>query len=189
MNIKFAKYRKSDKRNIKTLYLKAFPKEERLPIWFLALKAKAESVNFYSLYDDDRWVGFIYFALKNDLLYVLFFAIDEASRSQGYGGSVISELKEMFPTHKIVLNTEVLDENAPNNSDRIRRRRFYEKHGFKETGYRVKLTNTLSFDYMLHGDSFCVEEFFDLVKWYLGKVLWVLFRGEKVYKQTVGNVK
>jgi hypothetical protein len=61
------------------------------------------------------------------------------------------------------LAIETTDENAENSEQRIKRRRFYEKNGFRETGYVVKRKSD-SFDLMLIGNSFHIDELYTIFK-------------------------
>ena len=52
-------------------------------------------------------------------------------------GIYYDDLKEQYPGKAIVLNIELLDPDAENYDDRVRRLRFYEKNGFHDTGYNI----------------------------------------------------
>jgi len=43
-------------------------------------------------------------------------------------------MKNMYADKYLVVDFEMLDENAPNNEQRKRRKDFYLRNGFKETG-------------------------------------------------------
>ena len=53
-----------------------------------------------------------------------------------------------------MVDFEAVDENAPNNDQRIRRRNFYLRNGFKETGYFQFYMNT-------EFEIFCTQTKFD----------------------------
>jgi ribosomal protein S18 acetylase RimI-like enzyme len=126
---------------------------------------------FYSIYDSEIWIGFIYLIFKNNLLLIQYFAIDNNNRSRGYGGEVIEKIKEMYPGYRIILGIEKYEEKAKNNEQRIKRKRFYEKHGFKESGYIVKQYNVLN-EMLVYGNEFLLEELNPLMEIYMGKILW-----------------
>ena len=45
---------------IKQLYFDAFPFEERIPFYIMVLVGNDRGVEFLSIYDDDKWLGFIH---------------------------------------------------------------------------------------------------------------------------------
>jgi GNAT superfamily N-acetyltransferase len=171
-----------DIKKVKELYIKAFPEEERVPFWLLKWKARLEKTSLLSIYDNEIWIGFIYLISFNDFLFILFFAIDERFRSKGYGSEVINKIKEMYEGYNIVLNTEVLDDTAPNYNDRNRRKKFYENLGFRDTGYKVRVKNAITFDFLLCGDVFEPDDFFGMMKNYVGAFLWFVLGMDRHYK-------
>jgi GNAT superfamily N-acetyltransferase len=163
MNIIFTEIKDTTELSkIKALYHKAFPIHERVPLWLLYLKRKRENTSFYSIYDGEVWIGFVYFLNSNDLLFLWYLAVDDNIRSKGYGGLILSELKKMYSEHRIILAIEVSDKNARNNEQRIKRKQFYQKHGFKESGYIVEQKPPM--EVLLFGESFFLEEFYGLIK-------------------------
>ncbi len=46
---------------------------------------------------------------------------------------------ETYPGLQLVLDFEVIDEQAENNTQRVRRKNFYLKNGFHETGHYTML--------------------------------------------------
>jgi GNAT superfamily N-acetyltransferase len=137
----------------------------------LIQKSKSRNIAFYSVYDDKIWIGFIYLIFKNDLLLIQYFAIDSNNRSKGYGGEVIKKIKEIYSGYRIILGIEKYEEKAKNNEQRIKRKKFYEKHGFKESGYIVKQYGILN-EILIYGDTFLLEEFDPLMEIYSGKIVW-----------------
>lgn len=120
---------------VRQLYLSAFPKEERIPWPLLRLNALRKDVDLTAFLDGDTFCGFTYSVTAGNLHFLLFFAIDEALRSQGYGSAILRLLKAEYGT--VVLNIEPLLDNAPNLPERQHRYGFYRHNGLCDTGYHV----------------------------------------------------
>lgn len=71
---------KTEYNKLKELYQKAFPKDERLPLWILKIKSKRKSEFFYSIYDEEKFIGLIYLINNDNITYVLYLAIDSNNR-------------------------------------------------------------------------------------------------------------
>lgn len=121
----------------KKLYRRAFPKEERLPWWTLRLSTLEPGVELTAYYDEGKFCGFAHTTTTEDILFVMFLAVDETRRGQGYGSAILTHMKQNNPGRAIILNVEPLDEAAPNARERINRMRFYENNGFFDTGYNI----------------------------------------------------
>ena len=175
MSIQFTEIQNSaEKKKIKSLFQRAIPAHERPPFFWLYRKRKRENVSFFNVYDGNEWVGAVFFSVHKSLVYVWVFAIDDSVRSKGYGSAVFLEIRRLYPDHRILLGIEAPRENAKNSEQRIKRKQFYERNGFRETGYFAKQFND-SFELLLIGDteSFKIEEFFGAMKevsWTLGAV-------------------
>lgn len=127
-----------NREQIRQLYRTAFPKEERLPWWMLRYWDSRNRGAVTAYYDGTAFCGFTCSAAAGDVLFILFFAVSEDLRGQGYGSAILSHIKQSNPGKKILLNVEPLDEAAPNNHQRICRMAFYEKNGFQDTGYNIR---------------------------------------------------
>lgn len=119
----------------KRLYLQAFPREERLPWWVLRLNARRRDIDLTAWMEGDRFCGFTYSVTAGDLHFLLFFAVEEQLRFQGYGSQILSALRAEYAT--VVLNVELLDPQAENYRQRKLRFDFYQKNGFHDTFYHV----------------------------------------------------
>ena len=172
MNIKFTEIQNSEEKNkVKSLFQRAIPANERTPFFWLWWKRKRPAVSFVNVYDDEDWVGAVFFSTHKDLVYVWIFAIDDTVRSKGYGSAVFTEIKRLYPNHRILLGIEEPHENAKNNEQRIKRKQFYERNGFRSTGIIVK--QFVSLELMLIGDTetFHIDELFETMKevdWFAG---------------------
>ena len=122
-------------KQVRKLYLEAFPKEERLPWWVLRFTTVLNGVELSAFYDDGEFCGFTHTTITNDTVYIMFFAVNENLRSKGYGSAILEKLKQMHSGKTIILNVEPLDGQAANADQRVKRMRFYERNGFYDTGY------------------------------------------------------
>lgn len=112
----------------------AFPPSERMSMEELFDFARDTDTEILGLYDEKTPVGFTVL-LKNAVCgYVYFLAVDAQMRSKGYGGAALRALREAYPQLQIILDFEEIDEAAENLEQRIRRRKFYLRNGFHETG-------------------------------------------------------
>lgn len=166
----------TDKENytqIELLYEDAFPKYERAPLWFLRYKAKQSDVSFDSLFDNELWIGLLYTFEYEDILLVLYLAIDASCRSGGYGTKVLTALRENHPNKRIVLNIERIDERSDNYAQRVKRKRFYEKNGYTSAGIIVEELDQ-PFELLISGGSITPKEIRKVYRSFVGKILSLL---------------
>lgn len=117
------------------LYLEAFPKEERIPWWLLKLNSRRRDIDLTAWMEGDTFCGLTASVTENDLHFLLFFAVAQPLRGQGYGTKILTQLRNTYET--VILNVELLDEAASNYTQRLSRFAFYGKNGFLDTGYHV----------------------------------------------------
>lgn len=117
---------------IENLYLKSFPKEERIDFKLLTAKAKEGKGYFLGLFDKGDLAGFTFYTGFKVTIYVFYIAIDSKYQSKGYGKLIIEHFMEKFHDHNIMLLVEELDENAENNEQRIRRKQFYLRNNLAD---------------------------------------------------------
>ena len=122
---------------LRRLYQTAFPKEEQMPWWILGLTSLRRDMGVEGFYEGDRLRGFTHSVVTEDVLFLLFFAVNDDCRGQGWGSEILTKLKEENPGRTIVLNVELLDPKADNYDQRLRRMAFYKNNGFFDTGYDV----------------------------------------------------
>ena len=126
-----------NRREIRNLYFTAFPKYEQMPWWLLRLLTVPRGAALTGYYDKTAFCGFTYTAATEQMLFVMFFAVEENLRGKGYGSAVLELLKQNNPGKTILLNVELPDETASNYAQRMQRFRFYEKNGFYDTGWNI----------------------------------------------------
>lgn len=118
---------------MKQLYLKAFPKSERLPIFQLMLIALKPQVYFEGIYDQGQFAGLVFLIEGETAVYLAYLAISSDKRGHGYGTTVLQDLKKRFRGKQIILDIEPIDKSASNYEQRVKRLKFYQQNGFNPT--------------------------------------------------------
>ena len=139
---------------VNALAEEAFPPEEYLAPAKLVEMANADNFDFLALTDNDSFVGFMVVQTYQNLAYLFVLAINSTCRSKGYGSRAIETLKAEYPGKKQVVDFEMLDDTASNYKQRKKRREFYLRNGYKETGLFLTY---LGVDY----EVFCMDEDFE----------------------------
>ncbi len=147
----------SDLPLVEALAKEAFPPEEYLTPGKLIQMTMDGAVDFWALYEGDTFVGFTVISLYGNLCYLFFLAIAPQHRAKGYGSKVLKLLDALYADKQQVVDFEMIDETAPNNAQRISRKAFYLRNGYKETG---KFISYLGVNY----EILCKQENFDFGK-------------------------
>lgn len=114
----------------------AFPDNERLDLDAIIRKQPSNGKHFLGIMDDEGVLrGFFMIIMTEDCAYICYFAVDPACRGAGIGSKALALLFEYCGARQVVVDFEALDESAPNNEQRKRRRAFYLRNGFFPTGY------------------------------------------------------
>lgn len=129
------------KRNqgVKDLYVSSFPKEDQMPFWLMVAMSHLWNTEFLAFYDDDALCGFVYMATIGKQTFVMFMAVDERLHSRGYGSRILDTVQSMHARNRVIVSIEPCDESKEDFEQRARRKRFYRKNGYMETGYFMKL--------------------------------------------------
>lgn len=164
-------------KKVKKLYTSAFPKDERIPFILLKLLARKNKAKFYGIYDNKKFVGLIYNIYYKDIILIYYFAIDKESRSKGYGSKILEFIKQKYNKHRIVLSIEQIDKNSNNYKQRVKRKQFYIKNGFKEANYIIK-ERKIIYEMLYYNENnkkVTLQEYKELMKDYFGKILYQYF--------------
>lgn len=121
----------------------AFPISERMTMDDFFLLASETDADVLGIYDAGRPIGFAIVVKNEECGYVNYFAIDQNFRSKGYGGASLKKIFEAYSQIQIILDFEELDADAANIDQRIRRKNFYLRNGFHETGKYTLLRGNL----------------------------------------------
>lgn len=140
--------------DVNHLAKEAFPPEEYLAPSTLVEMAKDDNFDFWALTDEGAFAGFMVVQTFGDLAYLFFLAIDSDVRSKGYGSQAIETLKAAYPGKKQVVDFEMINPSAPNLAQREKRKAFYLRNGYQETGLFLSY---LGVDY----EVLCMDRDFD----------------------------
>ncbi len=70
----------SDRKRVKEIYMRAFPRDERMPFWMMRAMAKMQNTRFLAFYEEALLCGFVYMAVAGNIVFVMFFAVEESLR-------------------------------------------------------------------------------------------------------------
>lgn len=143
---------------VEALAREAFPPEEYLPPVQLARMARAANFDFLALEEGRQFIGFMAVQTHQDMAYLFFLAIVPGCRSKGYGGKAIETLKLLYPGKTQVVDFEMPDAAAPNAPQRMRRRAFYLRNGYKPTGLFLSYLG-VDYEVMYMGANFDPDTF------------------------------
>ena len=175
--LKLINIQKCNKR-VKKLYKEAFPINERLPIFILNSLNKEGISDFFEIYDSNKFIGMLYNVYYKDIVFILYLAIDNKLRGQGYGSKILELIKDKYSENRIILNIEQVNEKEFNNEQRLKRKKFYQKNGFKSLNFTVKEGPEIyeMLCYSKNNLNIDKKEYEALVKHFLGKFLYKIYR-------------
>ena len=135
MQLKILPQTSKDKLMADAINEEAFPECERNSLDDLYASDTADKLEMLGIYDDDEIVGFFTVRIFKNIRYLAYFAVRHDKRSAGIGSRALKLLSERYPDAQIVTEFETPDESCENNALRLRRRDFYLRNGFHETGW------------------------------------------------------
>lgn len=181
LSIKKITKQSKDFRAVKRIFLTAFPACERPPHAFLYLRSKKSGNDYLAIYDGDTPVGMSYVISSESVAYIFFLAISEEHRGKGYGTATLDLLISRYGEgRKVILAIEEMDERAENYPERVRRLKFYEKCGFRQSGYKLREV-TMVYDLLSLTEPPTPEEYNAIPQIFLGNFLSKIFK-MKIFK-------
>lgn len=159
---------KLNSHRVKEIYFKSFDEKERMPFPMMVMMSKLWHTHFISYTDDNEVVGFIYYASLFNQIYVLFFGVEPDLRSKGYGSLILQELQKQYPNKQIIVSIEYEGEDKEIIN---RRKTFYLRNGFKETGYYIRMSG-INQELLINKGSFSKSKFRSFLGIYSNGVLW-----------------
>ena len=145
---------------LRALYESAFPREERIPWEDLLRLVEKMPLEFAEYRDGAELLGITIVYPRPRLSWFWYFAVPEEKRGRGIGQRILSALLSRYEGRSAVLDMEdPAQHGAPNAAQRLRRRDFYLRNGFRETGVG-KTFGPVAMTMMLKGeDTFAVSDY------------------------------
>ena len=124
--------KKEIERDIRPLFESAFPSDERPPsdIYFSSFIGQNNKV-LLGFYEKNEFIGFTSLIIYKDICYIFFLAVSPEKRNQGWGGRILSYIKDEYKEYNVLLCYEEVDQKYDNYEERVNRERFYLNNGFK----------------------------------------------------------
>lgn len=161
------------KQQVKRLYTASFPKAEQAPLFYLYYKAKRGVAQFSAVMDGEKFVGLTYAIPFESSVLLMFLAVDDAARDQGYGSQILAALRKRYPHKRIFLTIEVVDQAAANYKQRLRRKAFYQRNQFESAGFTVREGGVL-YEVLSCGGAIRKEEYRKNMEKLFGRFLYSL---------------
>lgn len=121
---------------IRETYIKAFPKNERLPFFRVLRKSRASNIVFTAYYDNECFVGLSYtIRPSKGVLYILYLAIKSDCRGKGYGSKILSTIADENKQDTLFLLIEEVDKQYDDYNARSKREQFYVANGYKKCAF------------------------------------------------------
>jgi len=138
---------------LRALYEESFPAEERIPWPELLELAAAMPLEISAYREGAELEGFTIVYPRPRLSWFWYFAVPPAKRGRGVGQRILSLLCRRYDGRSAILDMEDPDQpDAPNPEQRARRRSFYLRNGFRETGVGRRF-GPVAMTIMLRGDD------------------------------------
>lgn len=160
---------------IKQLFKTAFPFYEQIPMPFLMWRLRRPNVELLAFTDAGQLVGASYTISRRQQTYVLYLAVSEKVRSQGYGSQILAAIKRRYVNQQIMLNIEPVTPDAPNVVQRQKRRQFYYKNGFRSTNLMLTEMGD-DYELLTCSGSVRADDYLALMKQFNGGIVDMLFR-------------
>lgn len=162
---------KADFKNMKNLYFEAFPRNERKPFSMIMKNHRKEISDIFVLKNnEDLFLGFIITVKYMDLIMVDYLAIASNARGTGAGTEILHFIEEYYKGKRILLLIEQPDESAENNIERLKRKNFYLKNGYHDTGI-VVVEFGITLEILAYGGKICEEDYLKIQRYVYGNFL------------------
>lgn len=140
----------------------AFPPTERMSFEEMFCYAAVADTEVLGIYEQGRALGFVMILKNCACAFVILLALDGSVRSHGYGSAALHSIIKRYPDHQLVVDFEELDARAENSAQRLRRKNFYLRNGFHETGCFTVLGGE-RFEVLCTGGALKEEPLLDLI--------------------------
>ena len=128
----------ADLQAIKKIYMEAFSLVERAPFSRIIKQWRSGELDILTFREEDNsLIGFSINASEADLVLIDYLAISPAVRGGGYGSKALELMHLYYLGKRIFLIIEHPDMEADNAEQRSKRKRFYLRNGYADSGLRI----------------------------------------------------
>lgn len=154
MELKSIDKASADKRALESIHEEAIPEAERVSLDEM-MDTGAEVIG---IYEDGEPAGYLMIRHYKKIVYLAFLAVRRDLRSGGIGSEALRMLISAYPDRQIVVEYEAPEKSSPAASIRARRKAFYLRNGFYDTGWNTCYDGT-EFEIGCSAQDFDVQEF------------------------------
>lgn len=149
LKLEYLKYPNYNK-EIKKLYTKSFPKNERFPFWILKHSMKKGKGVLQAIIYENNFIGMFYIVNCESSYYLMYLAIKEEYRNKKYGTKVLRDLHNKYGT--IFLSVE-----KPSNEISKRRKKFYLRNNYYETNFYCNEKN-VDYEVLCNNKNYIISD-------------------------------
>lgn len=143
----------------KKLYYCAFPKNERRSFPEL-VENRFGGTEIFCFYDEEIFVGMACLLNSYNISHIIYLAVDEKLRGNGYGSRALELIHNSKSRNKIMVDIEIPDEQARNAKQRKMRKKFYLRAGYKETSIKYEWRHE-NYEILSFGGQITEDEYND----------------------------
>lgn len=129
------KFRIKDWKKVSKIYKQSFPKEERFSFLLLYFNCIRKNSNLFVYEINHQIQGFIYLIFYQNMIFILYLAIDKNHRKQKYGSKLLNWCQNYFSNVTFYLNIEEINPEFLDIEIRKKRLHFYLKNHFYLSEY------------------------------------------------------
>ncbi len=153
---------------LKTLYDSSFPDDERIPFRHL-LNTLDDDRIMMAYYDNAILAGMSFVFLNDDLVYLSYICVAPELRDQGYGSRIIQQFIDQYPDKSFILDIEEVKPDTPGWQMRQKRKNFYLRNGFKESGIFYHIYN-VDYELLTCNGPVTQKQWHALIRKHWGKI-------------------
>ncbi len=165
--MKIVKFEQKYYNQVSEIYEKSFPIEERYIT--VDKMIKQENTELFCLVNEENVLGFVYLIFYENMIFILYLAVNTDNRSKGYGSYILKWCLNKYMDKKIYLNIEEVKKDVNDYETRLKRLKFYLKNNFFITNY-ISKEETESFNILSNNKEIDIEQYKELDK-YVVKIL------------------
>lgn len=159
--MKIVKFKPEYYNQVYEIYEKSFPIEERYIT--LDKMIKKENTELYCLVDKEAIFGFVYLLFYQNMIFILYLAVNPDNRSKEYGSYILKWCLNKYTDKNIYLNIEEVKKDVKDYETRLKRLKFYLKNDFFISSY-ISKEETESFNILSNNKDIDIEQYKELDK-------------------------